>query len=72
MALDQPTSLHSGLYRLVGLSIQLTSRWTRPLVTSLSHRAGGVLKRLVMADHSYTWWLNRGPLIIGTGVLTDP
>ena len=49
VTLDQSTSLPSGMLQLVGLSINHSSRWTHPPVT-------GILKLLVMADHTHTWW----------------
>ena len=56
--------MHAGQICLpVGLSIHNRPRGMVPLVMSPSHRAGQILKRLVMAKHSHTWRYNRGPLM---------
>ena len=49
---------YSPLGRLVDWSIQHTSRWTRPLVTSLKHRKGQIFKLLVLANPTHSWWHN--------------
>ena len=53
-------SLPGGLYQLVGWSIHHTSGWT--LVMSLEGSHMTILKRHVMANHTHTWWWNRGAL----------
>ena len=44
------------------LSIHHTYRWMLPLVMSQTQREGLILKWLVMANNTHTWWYNRGPL----------
>ena len=53
------------LSRLVRCSIQRTSGWTRPLVMSLKQRKGQIMKGLVMANHTHTWWRNMTRLTQG-------
>jgi len=56
----QSTSLPSGLYRQVNRSSQRASRWTFPLVMSLDGSHMAIVKRLTVANHTHTWWYNRG------------
>ena len=62
---------YSPLSRLVDWSSLHTSGWTLLLVMSLEGSDVTILKRLVMANHTQTWWENRGLLKVFHNIWVD-